>query len=225
MKPPGLASGRRLGEDAGMSLRVGIVATLTALLFACGGGGGAYKVGSPQSDKDGDGISDHEDRCTADAEDKDGYRDWDGCPDWDNDNDRIADGDDKCPNDRARGSSDGCDENGSADMPAPESESESDYESESEDESESEADRDSDGIVDADDACPDQFGTGNGCPVTDRDGDGVPDDSDKCVNKAGSTRHSGCPDNDGDGIYDDVDLCVDAKEVVNGYKDSDGCPD
>ena len=32
-------------------------------------------------------------------------------------------------------------------------------------------------------------------------------------------------DLDGDGILDAVDACIDVPEVVNGYKDDDGCPD
>ncbi len=33
------------------------------------------------------------------------------------------------------------------------------------------------------------------------------------------------PDTDGDGILDPDDSCVDEPETVNGYQDSDGCPD
>lgn len=32
-------------------------------------------------------------------------------------------------------------------------------------------------------------------------------------------------DTDGDGMMDDVDACVQTKETVNGWKDTDGCPD
>jgi outer membrane protein OmpA-like peptidoglycan-associated protein len=47
---------------------------------------------------DGDGIAAADDLCPADAEDRDGYEDADGCPDPDNDQDRILDRDDSCPN-------------------------------------------------------------------------------------------------------------------------------
>jgi outer membrane protein OmpA-like peptidoglycan-associated protein len=49
-------------------------------------------------DSDGDGLRDPDDRCPAEAEDKDGFEDEDGCPDKDNDKDGIADLDDRCPN-------------------------------------------------------------------------------------------------------------------------------
>ncbi|HEY5926091.1 MAG TPA: hypothetical protein VIV11_30605 [Kofleriaceae bacterium] len=39
-----------------------------------------------------------EDRCPAEPEDYDGFRDSDGCADPDNDDDGIADVDDACPN-------------------------------------------------------------------------------------------------------------------------------
>lgn len=48
-------------------------------------------------DTDLDGIFDDDDSCPADAEDKDGYEDSDGCPDLDNDGDTILDLDDACP--------------------------------------------------------------------------------------------------------------------------------
>jgi outer membrane protein OmpA-like peptidoglycan-associated protein len=63
-------------------------------------------------DADKDGIDDANDRCPGDAEDKDQFRDDDGCPELDNDHDRILDVDDKCPNEpetyNAREDEDGC---------------------------------------------------------------------------------------------------------------------
>lgn len=49
-------------------------------------------------DRDGDGISDEEDECPDDAEDRDGDRDLDGCPeeDPDGDSDGVPDWDDDC---------------------------------------------------------------------------------------------------------------------------------
>ena len=52
---------------------------------------------SPTADSDGDGILDSNDACPDAPEDKDGFRDEDGCPDPDNDGDRVLDGQDKCP--------------------------------------------------------------------------------------------------------------------------------
>ncbi len=51
----------------------------------------------PPPDGDGDGVIDADDKCPAEAEDKDGFEDADGCPDADNDGDGVADADDKCP--------------------------------------------------------------------------------------------------------------------------------
>ncbi|NMC69480.1 MAG: hypothetical protein GYA57_05340 [Myxococcales bacterium] len=58
---------------------------------AQGGGGGA--------DEDFDGIADPGDQCPAEPEDRDGFRDEDGCPDPDNDGDGVSDVDDMCPQD------------------------------------------------------------------------------------------------------------------------------
>jgi MYXO-CTERM domain-containing protein len=49
------------------------------------------------ADTDGDAVSDPIDLCPTAAEDRDGYRDDDGCPDPDNDHDQIADAVDLCP--------------------------------------------------------------------------------------------------------------------------------
>lgn len=47
-------------------------------------------------DTDGDGIFDDLDRCRFEPEDRDGFRDDDGCPDLDDDDDGIADVADAC---------------------------------------------------------------------------------------------------------------------------------
>ncbi|MEE9383738.1 MAG: OmpA family protein [Nannocystaceae bacterium] len=89
------------------------------------------------------------------------------------------------------------------------------------------SDRDGDGYLDAQDACPNEPGVApDGCPTRDRDGDGIPDPNDACPDEAGPAP-SGCPprDQDGDGIVDDVDRCPTQPETVNGFQDSDGCPD
>ena len=49
-------------------------------------------------DQDADGLVDELDQCPYLPEDRDGFRDDDGCPDPDNDQDRIADAVDQCPN-------------------------------------------------------------------------------------------------------------------------------
>ena len=74
-------------------------------------------------------------------------------------------------------------------------------------------DRDGDGVLDADDKCPDTPGLASlqGCP--DRDGDGIADADDKCPDVAGLAKYQGCPipDTDGDGINDEQDKCPTVK--------------
>ena len=95
-------------------------------------------------------------------------------------------------------------------------------------------DRDGDGIVDADDACPDTAGEANddpklnGCPP-DRDGDGVLDAEDACPDTPGvkttDPETNGCPpDTDGDGIRDDVDACPREKGQADPDPKQNGCP-
>jgi hypothetical protein len=87
------------------------------------------------------------------------------------------------------------------------------------------ADSDRDGLVDSQDACPNESGgsaTG-GCPDT--DGDGVIDRSDRCPGAKGTAPRSGCPDADGDGKIDPDDVCK--GESTRGKRDrnDNGCPD
>jgi len=98
-------------------------------------------------------------------------------------------------------------------------------------------DRDGDGILDADDECPDDpedadgFEDGDGCPEFDNDGDGIPDADDSCPDEAedvdGFEDGDGCPDpdNDADGILDGADECPMDAEDIDGWEDADGCPD
>ncbi len=83
-------------------------------------------------------------------------------------------------------------------------------------------DRDNDGVLDADDKCPDVAGLANlaGCP--DRDGDGIADGDDKCPDVAGIAKYGGCPipDTDADGINDEQDKCP----TVAGLARYQGCP-
>ncbi|MFT3768516.1 MAG: OmpA family protein [Minicystis sp.] len=101
---------------------------------------------------------------------------------------------------------------------------------------EQKADRDRDGIIDAEDACPDVKGVHsddphkNGCPLPqDRDGDGIPDELDACPDVKGvadaDPKKNGCPpDRDGDGILDAEDACPDVKGVPNADPKKHGCP-
>ncbi|MCB9705028.1 MAG: OmpA family protein [Myxococcales bacterium] len=86
-------------------------------------------------------------------------------------------------------------------------------------------DGDCDGVKDNVDTCPAERGIEpDGCPPPDSDGDTIADPDDACPDAAGPAP-SGCPDVDGDGIEVPDDRCPDAPETVNGYADSDGCPD
>ncbi|KAA3602116.1 MAG: hypothetical protein DWQ06_07245 [Calditrichaeota bacterium] len=98
-------------------------------------------------------------------------------------------------------------------------------------------DSDRDGIVNSEDACPnepedvDGFEDFDGCPESDNDKDGYLDAEDKCPNLAedfdGFEDSDGCPDedNDKDGILDIADKCPNEAEDFDGFEDSDGCPD
>ncbi len=83
-------------------------------------------------------------------------------------------------------------------------------------------DRDGDGVVDADDKCPDVKGLASlqGCP--DRDGDGITDADDKCPDVKGLAKYNGCPipDTDKDGVNDEQDKCI----TVAGVARYQGCP-
>jgi outer membrane protein OmpA-like peptidoglycan-associated protein len=138
------------------------------------------RVTEPPKDTDRDGLLDTVDACPRDPEDRDGWKDEDGCPDPDNDDDGILDVSDKCRNkpediDQFE-DADGC--------PDP--------------------DNDQDGILDADDKCPldpedaDGFEDTDGCPDPDNDRDRVLDAADKCPNEPedfdGWEDADGCPE-------------------------------
>jgi len=96
-------------------------------------------------------------------------------------------------------------------------------------------DPDKDGIMGANDMCPNENGGTNpdGCPTRDQDGDGIVDAEDKCIDQAetvnGFEDTDGCPDTvpdtDADGFDDLVDKCKDQAEDKDGFQDDDGCPD
>jgi OOP family OmpA-OmpF porin len=99
-------------------------------------------------------------------------------------------------------------------------------------------DRDGDGILDPDDACPDEpedfdaYQDADGCPEDqDTDGDGLADSIDGCpVEREDLDEYldtDGCPepDNDLDGIADAGDRCPMEPEDRDGFQDADGCPE
>ena len=85
-------------------------------------------------------------------------------------------------------------------------------------------DSDGDGILDANDKCPNVPGTAkyDGCPIPDSDKDGINDEEDKCPTVPGVARYQGCPvpDTDQDGINDEEDKCPNEAGVAR-YQ---GCP-
>ena len=94
-------------------------------------------------------------------------------------------------------------------------------------------DRDQDGLVDREDACPDDpedmdgWKDQDGCPDPDNDADGVPDKRDQCPDSPEDVDtwqdEDGCPDNDNDG--DTVPDAQDACPLVAGNPAAEGCPD
>lgn len=178
-------------------------------------------------DEDLDGVKDSVDACRAEAEDKDGFEDANGCPDFDNDSDSVIDTEDRCrdvpglpahqgcpPPDRDRDTvvddrdpcpdAPGTPENGGC------------------------PDGDGDGLIDGVDACPNVAGPAErkGCPPPpDGDKDGVEDSADLCPDRAGDIKWQGCGDKDNDGVPDNLDKCPTELETVNGIDDGDGCPD
>ena len=137
----------------------------------------SVQLGQRRVDSDRDGLYGAADQCPDLPEDRDGFRDDDGCPDADNDNDGVRDTLDACadePEDRdGFRDSDGCPD----------------------------VDNDGDGLLDNADTCPNQgedpdgFMDSDGCPDLDNDGDGVFDQRDTCPTAAET--HNGFQDDDG----------------------------
>jgi large repetitive protein len=147
---------------------------------------GAVEPTLGAQDRDRDGIPDAKDQCPGRAEDKDGYKDEDGCPDPDNDGDGIPDGKDGCPTETE--DKDGYkDDDGCPDL-----------------------DNDGDGVPDSQDSCPDKpedkdkFQDADGCPESDNDGDNIADAQDRCPNEPETINNfqdeDGCPDSAPTGV-------------------------
>lgn len=181
------------GAAVGLNQAVG-VPTYRILLSV------AFAPSAP--DRDGDGVADVIDNCPLKPEDRDGYKDDDGCPDLDNDGDGLLDTEDECPDERETingiADDDGC----------PDGE---------------EGDRDADGIPDPNDRCPDQAEDfdnhldDDGCPDPDNDFDGVPDGQDECPDEHetinGVDDDDGCPD-EGEAQTEIVEERIEIKGTV-----------
>jgi outer membrane protein OmpA-like peptidoglycan-associated protein len=197
-------------------------------------------------DTDADGVLDRDDACPAVPEDRDGFKDTDGCPDPDNDGDRIADDKDRCRDepetvdgfqdedgcpdvdddrDRVRDEVDRC-------RNAPE-----DRDGFEDTDGCPDPDNDKDGLLDGNDRCPngaedkDGYKDDDGCPDPDNDFDQVLDAVDQCPtlgeDRDGFADGDGCPepDNDQDGVLDAADACPVTAETIDGRSDEDGCPE
>jgi outer membrane protein OmpA-like peptidoglycan-associated protein len=199
-------------------------------------------------DGDRDGVYDADDQCPDQAEDRDGFKDADGCPEADNDADAIPDVSDKCPNEvedlDQHQDEDGCpdpdnDNDGIDDLhdPCPNAAEDGQGKRPKDGCPSTSEDSDGDGVNDTIDKCADepedqdQFQDDDGCPDPDNDNDGIPDGFDNCPMAAEDTDsfedEDGCPDpdNDKDAFLDAQDKCPNEPETLNGKQDDDGCPD
>ncbi|HKY39351.1 MAG TPA: OmpA family protein [Polyangiaceae bacterium] len=99
------------------------------------------------------------------------------------------------------------------------------------------SDRDKDGILDRNDACPDEPGVESddpkkhGCPLPgDKDGDGILDLDDACPDEAGvasdDPEKNGCPrrDKDKDSVFDEDDACAFEPGIRTRDPLTNGCP-
>ncbi|MDD2694531.1 MAG: thrombospondin type 3 repeat-containing protein [Anaerolineales bacterium] len=175
-------------------------------------------------DTDGDGVLDDYDLCPDEA----GPLENDGCPlPEDRDGDGVLDGEDSCPDEPGPASNRGCpylpldiiERAGISLFTLP-----SDWWCRV---MPSLCDRDGDGVLNAEDGCPDQAGPVEfaGCPAFpgDQDGDGVLDAYDACLTEVGDPALLGCPDEydlDADGLPYALDACPD----VPGPVENHGCP-
>ena len=93
--------GASAGATAGPAVSGGAVATVSAAPTTPPPPPPAARVEAPPAnpDTDRDGVLYPQDLCPKEVEDRDGFRDDDGCPDPDNDGDGVADGNDRCVGD------------------------------------------------------------------------------------------------------------------------------
>lgn len=101
--PDGFAASSATLLSVGLSLELGNTAQAPVVVEAP-----VVVVPPVNLDPDGDGLSGAADHCPDEAEDKDGYRDDDGCPDRDNDGDGVQDPVDQCPNEKGSPAQHGC---------------------------------------------------------------------------------------------------------------------
>lgn len=190
--------------------------------------------GDDVKDTDKDGVPDDKDQCNFT---KEGVKvDANGCP-FDTDKDGVIDDMDQCPNTAAGVVVDtaGCpmdtaavDSAAAETAPADTSAADSSAADNCAAKETAPADSDGDGVLDANDKCPN---TKQGAAVDsvgcalDSDKDGVADADDKCAETAAGVEvdETGCPrDFDKDGVADYMDKCPNTK--AGATVDSVGCP-
>lgn len=125
---------------------------------------GKVQVLKPQKDRDGDGITDDQDKCP----DVFGVEEEKGCPEPDTDRDGVIDRLDQCPEVPGPQANNGCPERRDTDK----------------DGIEDKVDRCPTEAGPAEN---------EGCPEEDGDADGIPDRIDLCPTKAGVKKFDGCP--------------------------------
>ena len=103
--PVELLGGFRFLTAEGMAFQIGAGGGLTRDFRISSGGRVLLDLGRVHRrrfsrsayDSDGDGVKDAADACPQLPEDRDGFKDADGCPDTDNDADGVKDASDRCP--------------------------------------------------------------------------------------------------------------------------------
>merc|ERR1719161_901600 len=174
---------------------------------------GTCGCGTPDTDSDGDGTPDCEDKCPKDA--KKVRKGACGCQkaDTDSDGDGAADCVDDCPKDKSKTFPGQC---GCGKL---------------------ETDSDGDKVADCVDECPNDKSKTKpglcGCGTSDKDsdGDGTPDCKDECPDHKKKTEPGQCgcegveTDSDGDGVADCLDECPNDKTKTKPGACGCGIPD
>lgn len=163
-------------------------------------------------DRDGDGYDDEVDKCPAEPEDFDSFKDDDGCPDADNDGDQVKDAAEF--KDGQWVNLDKKDERDCRNEPE-------DIDQFEDEDGCPDPDNDQDGILDGPDQCDndpedvDNFDDEDGCPDPDNDKDKICDpwvaEKDLAAKYADQCKGK--------------DQCPDKPEDYDGDQDDDGCPD
>ncbi len=174
-----------------------------------------------EGDADGDGIGDEQDRCPYEPEDRNGFRDDDGCPESPL-SIRAA----RFAPQAKAGVGAAAATSALAAVAATPRPAGSPVSSSASSPSLSAASSTNPAAASSPAAV-----AAASAPAPDSDTDGIPDEEDRCPlspeDRDGFEDDDGCPDldNDEDGIPDAQDRCPLEAETINGVEDEDGCPD